>query len=112
MLVTWIPLSFTEARGFVSHYIISYSPVISERKRQSSAPMTETVLGMDSNSATIYCLGPNTQYEVGVSATNGADTSDASATVSVSLFVGMLVSSTLQANTLFHSLNLMWSFFL
>ena len=99
MLVMWIPLSFTEARGFISHYTISYSPVTSERKRQSSAPMPETVLGMDSNSATIDGLNPNTQYEVGVSATNGADTSDLSATAAVSLFVGMLVSSILQANT-------------
>ena len=98
MLVMWIPLSFTEARGFISHYTITYSPVISEMKRQSSAPMPKTVLGMESNSATIDGLDPNTKYEVGVSATNGADISDASATASVSLFVGMLVSSRLQAH--------------
>ena len=88
MAVSWIPLSYLEARGFISHYTISYS---SGRKRQSLAPTTKTVQGMDSNNATIESLDPNTQYHVSVSATNGAETSDPSTVAIVTLFIGMYV---------------------
>ena len=89
MVVSWIPLSYPEARGFISHYTISYSPQPSGRKRQSLAPMTKTVQGMNSNNATIKGLDPNTQYHVSVSATNGAETSDPSTVAIVILLIGM-----------------------
>ena len=88
MVVLWIPLSYSEARGFISHYTVAYSPLTSGRKRQSSAIMAIAVPGMDSNNTTIEDLDPGTQYEVRVSATNGADTSDPSTTSVVSSFIG------------------------
>ena len=88
MVVLWISLSYSEARGFISHYTVAYSPLTSGIKRQSSAVLTVTVPGMDSNNVTIEDLDPDTQYEVIVSATNGADTGDPSATSVVSSFIG------------------------
>ena len=83
MVVSWIPLSYSEARGFISHYTVSFSPLTSGRKRQSAVTMLERVPGMDANSTVIY---PSTEYIVQVSATNGAGTIQSSAT-RVPLFV-------------------------
>ena len=93
MLVKWIPLNLTEARGFVSHYTITYSPQTSGRKRISSSTLTKIVPGMDSNTTAVEDLDSDSEYGVAVSATNGAGTSDSSTTADVSLFifVGMSV---------------------
>ena len=32
MVVSWIPLSYSEARGFISHYTVAYSPLILEER--------------------------------------------------------------------------------
>ena len=81
MVVSWIPLSYSEARGFISHYTIHYYPVTSERKRQALDTMTQTVPGMDTNTTRIEGLDANTDYIVQISATNGAGTSKLSAAV-------------------------------
>ena len=88
MVVSWIPLSYSEARGFISHYTVAYSPLTSGRKRQSAVTMSERVPGMDANSIVIQDLDPSTstEYIVQVSATNGAGTIQSSAT-RVPLFV-------------------------
>ena len=79
MVVSWIPLTYSEARGFVSHYTVVYTPVISnEMKRQAPNTMTVTVPGMDASATRIEGLDPNTYYTVQVSATNGAGTSKTS----------------------------------
>ena len=93
MLVKWIPLSYVEAMGLISHYTITYSPQTSGMKRQSSATMPKIVPDMASNNATIRDLDPDTEYGVTVSATNGAETSDPSTSAVASLFVGMSVRS-------------------
>ena len=81
MVVSWIPLSYSEARGFISHYTVHYYPITSEKKRQvpDTAVMTETLPGMDTNTTRIEGLDANTDYIVQVSATNGAGTSELSA---------------------------------
>ena len=46
MVVSWIPLTYSEARGFISHYTVAYTPLTSNgRKRQATDIMTVTVLG-------------------------------------------------------------------
>ena len=72
MVVSWIPLSYSEARGFISHYTVAYSPLTSGRKRQALDTMTQTVPGRDTNTTRIEGLDANTDYIVQVSATNGA----------------------------------------
>ena len=79
MVVSWIPLSYSEARGFISHYTVVYSPLTSGSKRQALDTMTQTVPGMDTNTTRIEGLDANTDYIVLVSATNGAGTSHLSA---------------------------------
>ena len=81
VVVSWIPLSYSEARGFISHYSIHYSPVTSEKRRQEVDAFNQTVPGMDTNATRIEGLDTNTDYIVQVSATNGAGTSKLSAAV-------------------------------
>ena len=72
MVVSWTPLSYVEARGFVSHYTVAYSPQTSGgRKRQTLDTMFQTVPGMDSSTTRIEGLDPDTVYTVQVSATTG-----------------------------------------
>ena len=80
MIVSWIPLNLTEARGFISHYTVNYTT----KKRGPEDTMTQTVLGMDTNTTRIEGLDANTDYIVQVSATNGAGTSPLSAPLNAS----------------------------
>ena len=79
MVASWIPLSYSEARGFISHYTVTYSLLQdSGRKRQALVTMNQTVAGMDAYTASIEDLDASTDYNVWVSATNGAGTSQLS----------------------------------
>ena len=79
MVVSWIPLIYSEARGFISHYTVAYTPLTSNRrKRQALVTMTVTVPGMGANTTRIEGLDPNTDYTVLISATNGAGRNDLS----------------------------------
>ena len=68
MAVSWTPLSYVEARGFISHYTVAYSPLIMSQAHT----MLQTVPGMDSSTTRIEGLDPDTLYTVQVSATTGA----------------------------------------
>jgi hypothetical protein len=85
MVVSWIPLNYTEARGFISHYTVTYSPMRNGRKRQGIDNMNQTVPGMDANTTRIERLDANTDYIVQVSATNGAGTSEPSLVIMATL---------------------------
>ena len=78
MVVSWKSLTYSDARGFISHYTVAYTPQTSGRKRQAFDTMTQTVPGMDANTTMIEGLDANTDYSVQVSATNGAGTSELS----------------------------------
>ena len=76
MVVSWTPLSYVEARGFISNYTVTYSPQTSGgRKRQALDTMFQIVPGMDSSTTTIDNLDQDTVYSVHVSATTGGGTS-------------------------------------
>ena len=87
MVVSWRPLTLTEARGFVSHYTVTYSPQIISGGRKRQAAMMAVVKGMDSNSTTITDLDPNTVYEVQVSASTGAGEGNFSEPIQATLFL-------------------------
>ena len=69
MVVSWIPLSYSETRGFISHYTVAYSCL---KNGEVLDTMTDTVPGMDTNTTRIEGLDANTDYIIQVSATNGA----------------------------------------
>ena len=71
MVVSWTPLSYVEARGFISHYTVAYSPQTSGGRKRQDTGQTIDVPGMDSSTTRIVGLDPNTVYYVQVSATTG-----------------------------------------
>jgi hypothetical protein len=75
MVVSWTSLSFSEARGFISHYTVAYASL---RMGQTAGTMTKRVSGMDTDTTIVEGLTPDAEYSVQVSATNGAGTSDLS----------------------------------
>ena len=79
MVVSWIPLSYSEARGFISHYTVAYIPLA---RRQVLDTLTQTVPGMDTNTTRIEGLDANTDYIALLSATNEAGTSQLDSTLS------------------------------
>ena len=81
MVVSWIPLSYVEARGFISNYTVAYSPQTSGGRKRQAIIQTVDVPGMDSSTVTIANLDPNIVYSVQVSATTGGGTSGSSVPV-------------------------------
>ena len=82
MVVSWIPLTLSEARGFITSYTVFYSPQVSRTKQQESLTMQKTVNG-DINRTTIHGLDPNTAYDVQMSANTKAGASALSGVISV-----------------------------
>ena len=68
MLVSWSPLTLSEARGFVTHYTIAYTPVVNSRRRQASQDTLYRNVSADSSSVIIVGLDGNLEYSVQVSA--------------------------------------------
>ena len=81
MVVSWIPLTLSEARGFITNYTVFYSPQVNRRKRQEPNTMQKTVSG-DVNQTTIDDLDPNTAYDVRMSASTEAGASAFSEVIS------------------------------
>ena len=79
MVVSWIPLTLSEARGFITSYTVFYSPQVNRRKRQEPNTMQKTVSG-DVNRTIIDGLDPNTAYDVQMSANTKAGASALSPT--------------------------------
>ena len=82
MVLSWIPLTLSEARGFITSYTVFYSPQVSRTKQQEPNTMQKTVSG-DVNQTTIDGLGPNTAYDVRMSANTKAGASILSEAISV-----------------------------
>ncbi len=71
IIVSWKPLTLSEARGFITFYIIEYYPFIIENKRQSLDIMRMNVSALLS-STTIGGLEENLDYMIQVSASTSA----------------------------------------
>ena len=74
MVVSWIPLTLSEARGFITSYTVFYSPQVNRRKRQEPHIMQKTVSG-DVSRTTIDGLDSNTAFHVQMSANTKAGAS-------------------------------------
>ena len=74
MVVSWTPLTLSEARGFITSYTVFYSPQVSATKRQELNTMQKTVSG-DINRTTIHGLDLKTAYDVQMSANTKAGSS-------------------------------------
>ena len=81
MVVSWIPLTLSEARGFITSYTVFYSPQVSRTKQEPNT-MQKTVSG-DVNQTTIDDLDPNTAYDVQMSANTNGGVSALSEVISV-----------------------------
>ena len=81
MVVSWTPLSYVEARGFISNYTVTYSPQTSDGRKRQAIIKTVDVPGMDSSSVTIANLDPSIVYSVQISATTGGGTGESSVPV-------------------------------
>ena len=68
MVVSWTPLTLSEARGFVIFYTIAYTPILSSRRRQVSQDTMYRNASADSASVTIVGLDGSVAYSVQVSA--------------------------------------------
>ena len=76
MMLSWTPLSISEARGFITHYTVAYFPQQSSSKRQEPNTIYKNVSGSDSNQATINGLEASIDYGVQVSASINAGSGD------------------------------------
>ena len=75
MMVSWTPLSLSEARGFITHYTVAYFPQQSSSKQQEPNTIYKNV-SSDSNQTTIDGLDGSTDYGVQVSASTNAGSGD------------------------------------
>ena len=66
MLVSWTPLTLSEARGFVTFYTVAYTPVLNSRRRQVSQDTMYMNVSADSSSVTIVGLVGSLAYSVQV----------------------------------------------
>ena len=78
MVVSWTPLTISEARGFITNYTVFYSPQVSTTKRQEPNTMQKTFVSGDVNGTAIHDLDPNTAYNVQMSANTKAGASSLS----------------------------------
>ncbi len=71
-MISWKPLTLSEARGFITFYIIEYYPSLNNKKRQVPSDIMRVNVSADSSSATIDGLDENLNYFVQVSASTSA----------------------------------------
>ena len=81
MVVSWTPLTLSEARGFITSYTVFYSPQVSRGKQQEPHTMQKAVSG-NVNQTTINGLDPNTAYDIQMSANTIAGASALSRVIS------------------------------
>ena len=82
MRVSWTSLTLSEARGFITHYTVAYTPSSSCSKGEAPNTLYQTV-GNDSSETTIEGLDGSTAYTVQVSASTVAGDGDYSSLRSV-----------------------------
>ena len=83
MVVSWRPLTLSEARGFVTFYSIAYTPTPNSRRRQASQDTMYVNASADSSSVTIQGLDGDLAYSVTVAAATRAGIGVKSTAISV-----------------------------
>ena len=62
LVVSWTPLSLTQARGFITEYTVTYNTIASRRRRTS-----DTIIHVDKDkSSVIIPVSKSKMYEVSV----------------------------------------------
>ena len=77
--VSWSPLTLTQARGFLTGYTITLTPISTSRKRQTSGIVT-VMAGPTNTSIVVTGLNPTLHYSVtvaGNTSVGGGDDSPA-----------------------------------
>ena len=64
--MSWKPLTLSEARGFITFYIIEYYPSLNIKKRQAPSDIMRVNVSADLSSATIDGLDEDLSYFVRV----------------------------------------------
>ena len=72
IMVSWKRLTLSEARGFITFYIIEYYPALNNKKRQAPSDTMRMNVSGDSSSTIIDGLDENLDYAVQVSASTSA----------------------------------------
>ncbi len=72
IIVSWKPLTLSEARGFITFYIIDYSSSLNKKKRQAPSDIMRVSAIADSSNAIIDGLDEDLIYSVRVSANTSA----------------------------------------
>ncbi len=72
IIVSWKPLTLSEARGFITFYIIEYYPSLNIKKRQAPSDIMRVSVSADSSNAITNGLDEDLNYFVQVSASTSA----------------------------------------
>ncbi len=76
--MSWKPLTLSEARGFITFYIVEYYPSVNNKKRQAPSDIMRVNVSADLSSATIQGLDERRDYTVKVYANTRAGSGEAS----------------------------------
>ncbi len=88
IMVSWKPLTLSEARGFITFYIIEYYPSLNKKKRQSD--IMRVNVSADSSSTIIEGLEENLSYVFRISASTRAGNGNASSPHVAEAFRGII----------------------
>ncbi len=77
-MVSWKPLTLSEARGFITFYTIEYYPSPNNKKRQAPSDIMRVNVSADSSSAIIDGLDESRDYVVQVFASTRAGSGETS----------------------------------
>ncbi len=91
IMVSWKPLTLSEARGFITFYIFEYYPSLNNKKRQVPSDITRVNVSADLYNATIDGLEESLSYFVQVSASTNAGSGVVSSPQVVNTLRGIII---------------------
>ncbi len=99
IIVSWKPLTLSEARGFITFYIVEYYPSLNNKKRQAPSDIMTVNASADSSSTTIDGLDEDFSYVVQISANTSAGKGIASSPHVAENFRGIIGKADIQRLT-------------
>ncbi len=88
--MSWKPLTLSEARGFITFYIIEYYPSLNNKKRQAPSDIMRVNTSADSSNAIIEDLDEGFSYVVQISASTRAGKGNVSSPQVAEAFRGII----------------------